>query len=160
MSNWPNADVSQSYAIRNSDPTNGNTNISISGGIINGNCGGDGNTDIIVADEQGYYGQLIWIENVTNFRMHDVTFQDPGRWCTAFNQLTRAVIERIHFDNVYRDGLHFCGDIYDLLVQHITGTTGDNTIALSTRQNISQGQAGGYFSGEYNNIDGTILTRS
>lgn len=146
-----------SYMVRNDDPINGNVNITLSGGYWDGNCGDDGDVEEVVVGGQGWYAQAMWWENVTNLVVRDFTGQDPGKWFMAGTKLYRSKFQNIHFDDVIRDGIHLCAEIYDCEISGITGTTGDNTLALSTRQNQTQGQSGGYFGGQYNWADGTLI---
>lgn len=146
------ASSNSSYLIRNDDPINGNVNIEVCGGIWDGNGGGNGSNQPGDYDgvTQGWYGMVMWFENITRLYVHDCVLADPGIWACHGTKLTRALWERIHFDNIHRDGIHHCGTNNDITVRGITGTTEDNTLAFSSSQ-------GDYFNGDFFYADGTPL---
>lgn len=129
----------KSYLIRNDDPINGNENITIKGGVWDGNFRAGGQTSEYESlGVQGYYGMSHWWENIDGFIMQDIVFRDPCIWTTACGRMNRAFFDRIHFEDCYRDGLHFVGENHNINISRISGTTDDNTLAFSTSQ-------GGYF---------------
>lgn len=146
------ASANSSYLIRNDDPINGNVNIEVCGGIWDGNGGGNGSNQPAdySALAQGWYGMVMWFENITDLYVHDCVLADPGIWACHGTKLTRALWEQIHFDDIHRDGVHHCGTNTDITVRGITGTTEDNTIAFSSSQ-------GTYFDGYFFYADGTPL---
>lgn len=149
----------QSYLFRNDDPIDGNKNIEICGGIFDGNWPRDsaGSADIIVPGQQGYYGLTNWWENIQGMYEHDTQYINPARWCSAQTKLRRANFERMFFNDCYRDGYHFCGECYDIIVRDIRGRCEDNMIPILTNENEFQGQSNGYFQGQYNWADGSSV---
>ena len=143
-------DDNSSYLFRNDDPVNGNVNIELCGGVWNGNKAGSQPSDYDTGTNQGWFETIMWGENITNFRIHDVTFTDPAIWASAWSKLYRALFERIYFDACDRDGLHFVGECYDVTLRGIAGTCHDNMIAISTSQ-------GSYFGGRMQFAGGAAL---
>jgi hypothetical protein len=142
------------YMIRNDDPINGNRNIKIIGGQWDGNAfdgvleenGGPG--------VQGYYGDLMWFENITDFRVENVVLRNPNLWAVMGTKLKRAVFESVYADNIRRDAIHLVGGCEDVAIYDFAGEAGDNALAIASAQNFAAGD-GAYSFGYYLFADGT-----
>lgn len=112
----------------NSDPTNGNENIHIEGGIW------DGNKDNQAFDTTKLYG-IFRFAGVTKLYLGNLTIKDPVAFGTQFCRITNYLIENIIFDiattRINQDGIHLGGECYHGRIRNIRGNTGDDMIALN-----------------------------
>lgn len=147
------------YMIRNDDPVNGNKNINIIGGQWDGNAfdgvleenGGPG--------VQGFYGDLFWLENITNLRVQDVILRNPNLWGISATRITRGVFQSVYADDIPRDAIHLVGGCEDVGIYDFAGEAGDNALAIATAQNFAAGD-GQYSFGYYLFADGTNVQGS
>lgn len=145
------------YILRNDDPINGNKNITVIGGQWDGNATtNDGILEESVVPGQGYYGNIMWWENVQNLRVDGCVYRNPNLWAMCGTKLNNATFQSIYMDDVHRDGIHLCGECYDCNIFDYEGETHDNSLAISTCQNPAQ-NTGIYFFGNFNWADGTFV---
>ena len=125
------------FLIRNADLETGNKNISITGGVWDGNFRENPKSDI--HDDKGYSGAMLNFVNVRNLCLKDMTLHNSAAYYTRFAHLSEFVIEDIrlsHDVNVSNnDGIHFCGFCENGVVRKIHGVTrgtpNDDLIAIN-----------------------------
>jgi hypothetical protein len=145
-------DNGKSYLIRNSDPVNGNTAITITGGIWDGNFTNDPSPGA-PGDYSGanalrpFYGFLGRLENVSQLRMADITSIDPSIWAWNGVRVYDSTFERFQFLNCRRDGIHL-HDSKRVTIRVLKGTCHDNMVANSTTE-------GDYWESNFIYNDGT-----
>ncbi len=125
------------FLLSNRNPEKGDRDITISGGIWDGNNahnprGPEGRRD-------SYTGALINMKNVEGLILEDAVLKDSTAYFTRFTRVRNFRIERIRFQITKitrnQDGIHCCGfcengQIHDIVA---TGryTTGDDLVALN-----------------------------
>lgn len=141
------------YMIRNDDPINGNHGITIRGGQWDGNSFDGTLEEAGGSGEQGYYGDLFWLENITDLIVEDIVVRNPNLWAIAGTHLTRAVFQRVYADALPRDAIHLVGGCEDVGIYDFSGEAHDNALVISTAQNLAVGD-GAYSFGNYLRADG------
>lgn len=114
---------------------NGNTNISISGGIWEECCterqgyGKSGKYD----KERSFYGvsTCFFFNNMNCLTVKDVTFRHAGGFCVQIGDIENVVFENIRFDECFADGLHINGSTENVYIRDIKGYVGDDLVALN-----------------------------
>lgn len=134
------------FLITNSDFENGNENITIIGGIWDGNNQGKYNTKPNLFDENGYSGTVVNFFNVKNLTLKDMTIANSVVYNTRFSKVEDFLIENISFFSEKKafnqDGIHFGGDVRNGIVRNIKavskGQTNDDLIALNADDSIKR----------------------
>lgn len=105
-------------------------NITIEGGTL---CGNGTTIDKKKAEnESDFY--MMNIVDVDNFHFHHVTLQNGSCYGLMAGGLERFHVHDISFvdmNRVCNDGLHFCGMIYDGVIENVKGVIADDMIALN-----------------------------
>ena len=144
------------YMVRNDDPINGNKNIKLIGGQWDGNSFDGVLEETGGVGQQGFYGMVIWLENITDLRVENVVCRNPNMWAICGTKLTRAVFQSCYMDDVPRDGIHLSGACTDVSILDYAGETGDNSLAIATSASVAQNDSL-YFFGNHNWADGTFI---
>jgi hypothetical protein len=142
------------WMVRNDDPINGNRNIEIIGGQWDGNAFDGVLEENAGPGVQGYYGDLMWFENITDFRVENVVVRNPNLWAIMGTKLKRAVFQSVYADNLHRDAIHLVGGCEDVAIYDFAGQAGDNALAIASAQNFAAGD-GAYSFGYYLFANGT-----
>ncbi len=145
--------------------TRRNSNISIRGGIWNGNNPNqqrrsrESRFRLTKYEEDYYYGILMRFVGVDNFHISSLTVKDPESYAMLLCASNGFTVENINFDyNLLRtnmDGIHVQGPSKNGVICNIKGTTNDDLVALNcddvyaceiTRGNIENVLVDGLFS--------------
>lgn len=149
---------SSDFLISNRDPKRGNTNITISGGIWDGN--NRGNPRGKEGDKNAYTGTMINMKNVIGLELRDMKLQDSTAYFTRLTRVKQFRIENISFRITHQtrnqDGIHcagYCedGDIHNIFA-HGSNTTGDDLVALNADDALLRSELLGAEAGPIKNI--------
>ena len=115
------------FLAENSDTVNGNENITINGGIWDGNCTEqDRGNDLF--DKKATTGVLFNFRNVKNITLKNMTVSNPLTYYFRFCETDGAVIENIRFASTEicanQDGIHFAGCCKNFTIKNLTGDYG------------------------------------
>jgi hypothetical protein len=89
--------------------------------------GGRWTRDATVSDNH-----MIIMHRVDGVVVQDATFASShGKYAVLFGDCTRFTAQRLHMDTVYSDGVHVQGPSSQGLIDSITGTTGDDGVAIT-----------------------------
>ena len=69
--------------------------------------------------------------NLDRLTLRDVTFRHCGGFGVQAGELDNAVFRGIRFDDCFADGIHLCGNINNVLAVDISGSVGDDLVALN-----------------------------
>lgn len=136
------ADHAGAQMLTNSDYTNGNEQITVRGGIWDGNnvtqtmaYHQDRKNKDLPYDPNRYVGILMVFNNVKNLHVADVTLKDPETYAFLGGNLYQFTIENIVFDFNLRkgnmDGIHIAGNSHHGRIVNLKGTTNDDLVALN-----------------------------
>ena len=134
------------FLLSNSDTLNGNKNISITGGIWDGNNTQPENAKPDLFDETGYSGAMLNFVNVENLALSDMVLANSVTFYVRMSKLHNFRIEDISFvsdkPGWNQDGLHFGGDVKHGSVKNVRalsyGQTSDDMIALNADDSIER----------------------
>lgn len=134
------------FLLTNADTQNGNRNISITGGIWDGNNTSPHNQKPDLFDKNGYSGTVLNFYNVNGLTLKNMVVANSVTYNIRMSRLHNFTIEDISFvsDNfgVNQDGLHFGGDVKHGKVRNIRalsyGQTNDDLIALNADDSIER----------------------
>ena len=128
--------TSDNFVLTNADPENGDCDITITGGIWDGNAAGNTRGP----DQPGSYtGVLLNFFNVRRLTLSALELRNPVSYYTRFCRMRNFLVERISFRTVVlrpnQDGIHLGGDCEDGTIRHIDargpGTPNDDIVALN-----------------------------
>jgi len=135
------ANHAHAHMLTNADHDSGNSMISVTGGIWDGNnayqtCDYHQGVDWHVPyDPMRYLGVLIQFNNVTDLRISNLTLKDPEAFGIQLGYLQRFSVEDITFDyNMLRlnmDGVHLNGNCRQGRIANLKGATNDDMVALN-----------------------------
>ncbi|MDO5553705.1 MAG: glycosyl hydrolase family 28 protein [Planctomycetia bacterium] len=137
------ADEGLQHLISNSDYQNGNANITIEGGIWDGNnltqtC--RYHTPGYVSkhetyNPEEYNGVLMQFKNVQNLTVQNLTLKDPETFAVQLGEIRSFCVENIRFDyNLAKrnmDGIHLNGGCRQGRIVNLRGNTNDDMVALN-----------------------------
>ncbi len=166
------APMANCMMITNANKSNGNENITISGGIWDYNNMEQKENPLMTQteylsrnpmpygiDEEKYEGLPLHFLNVKNLIIKDLTIKDPITFALTIDTVSYFTIENIIFDfnmgNPYpvnMDGIHVNGNCHFGKIRNIKGATYDDLIAL----NADEGSNGPI---TYIDIDGVYADR-
>lgn len=134
------------FLLSNSDPINGNRQITILGGIWDGNFGGPNNDkdNEHLFDPEAWSGATLNFFNVKKLHLENMILANSVVYYTRFCKIEDFVIRNIGFRSdrlaYNQDGLHFAGFIKNGLVENIRvltkGQTNDDLIALNADDSL------------------------
>lgn len=124
----------------------GSENISITGGVWDGNNEGKGNEKPDIFDKQGYSGVVINFAGVRGLELTDITVANSVTYNVRLSDVNGFRIENIGFvsDRVghNQDGLHFGGAVRNGTVKNVRalskGQTNDDLIALNADDSVER----------------------
>lgn len=135
------------FLLTNSDTENGNENISITGGIWDGNntCEHNRKPDDLF-DKNGYSGAVLNFSGVNGLALKHMVVANSTTYYVRMNRLEDFLIEDISFvsDRLgwNQDGLHFAGNVRRGTVRDIRalsyGQPNDDMIALNADDSIER----------------------
>lgn len=152
------------FLLSNRNPETGDTNISVSGGIWDGN--NRHNPRGREGDKDAYTGTLINMKNVSGLELLDMRLKDSTAYFTRLTRVSRFRIERIEFQITHltrnQDGIHCAGHCTDGDIHHIsahgTNTTGDDLVAINGDDALLRSELLGTEAGPISNLRISDLT--
>ena len=134
------------FLLSNKDVVNGNQNITITGGIWDGNNTSPENAKADIFDKEGYSGAMLNFVNVDHLELRDMVLANSTAYYVRMCRVHHFMIDHIDFicDNFSKnqDGLHFCGDVKHGHVSNVRalsyGQTNDDLIALNADDSIER----------------------
>ncbi|MBO4513312.1 MAG: hypothetical protein J5746_11150 [Victivallales bacterium] len=149
------------FLLTNDDFEGGNTQISICGGVWDGNNTGKCNTknpDIFALD--AWCGTVLNFFNVTNLVLEHLIIANSVVYNIRFGRVSNFLIRDIGFfsdtPGFNQDGLHFSGYCRNGLVENITalteGQTNDDMLALNADDSIERLENRGLMRGPIENL--------
>ncbi|MBE6870791.1 MAG: hypothetical protein E7491_02465 [Ruminococcaceae bacterium] len=134
------------FLLSNCDTLGGNVNISISGGIWDGNNTAKENAKPDIFDKQGYSGTILNFVSVENLSLSDMVLANSVTFNLRICKVHNFTIENISFTSDRcghnQDGIHFGGDVKHGTVRNIRalsfGQTNDDMIALNADDSIER----------------------
>ena len=134
------------FLLTNADTVSGNRNITITGGIWDGNYDGKNNdkpADLFAPD--AWSGSTLNFCGVENLTLSGLDMRSSTVYHIRMARLRRFTIRDIRFSAVRpaynQDGLHFGGHVYDGLIENVTaspGQTNDDLIALNADDSMAR----------------------
>jgi len=149
------------FLLTNDDTENGNKNISITGGIWDGNNTGTGNKKPDIFDKNGYSGAVLNFCNVKGLHLSDMVVANSVTYNIRMAKIDGFTIENISFvsDNFgeNQDGLHFNGEVRHGKVKNIRalsyGQTNDDLIALNADDSMERVENFGMVRGDIEDVE-------
>jgi hypothetical protein len=146
------------FLISNRDPDAGDANISISGGIWDGN--NRKNPRGREGDRDAYTGTMINMRNVSGLELRNMRLQDSTAYFTRLTRVRHFRIENIQFQITHvtrnQDGIHCAGHCEDGDIHGITAhgshTTGDDLVALNADDALLRSELLGAEAGPIRNL--------
>ena len=136
------ADRAGAHLLTNSDHNGGNNQITVIGGIWDGNnltqmtaYHENNNNKNLPYDPDRYLGVVMMFDNVKNLHVTGVTYKDPRTFAFLAGRLTQFTIENITFDfnmrSANQDGIHLCGNSHYGKIANLKGACNDDMIGLT-----------------------------
>lgn len=149
------------YLLSNADTENGNENISITGGIWDGNNKGAGNAKPDIFDKDGYSGTVLNFCGVKNLKLSGLVVANSVTYNIRMAKIENFEIENISFvsdaPGHNQDGLHFNGEVRHGRVKNIRalsyGQTNDDLIALNADDSMERVENFGMVRGAIEDIE-------
>ena len=149
------------FLLTNSDFEHGNTQITIRGGIWDGNNTGKHNTknpDLFAPD--AWSGTVLNFFNVTNLVLEELIVANSVVYYTRFGKIDNFLIRNIGFLSdtpaFNQDGLHFSGFCRNGLIENIkaltNGQTNDDMLALNADDSMERLENRGLLRGPIENM--------
>lgn len=134
------------FLLTNADPAGGNCDISVAGGIWDGNNTGRYNTKPDLFDSNGYSGSVLNFVNVRDLNLQDLVVANSVTYHIRMAMLDGFEIRRVGFRSekpgFNQDGLHFGGCVRNGAVSDIAalsvGQTTDDMIALNADDSMER----------------------
>lgn len=124
---------SNTNMVKNYNHPSADSNITLIGGIWNGN-GGNQNSPTITLTAGNF---AIWMKNVTNLLIRDVYVLEPGGWSMNIQRCTDVRASNLRFYNtgahLNQDGIHIL-DSNRVVVNGVTGQTNDDIVAVDAEE--------------------------
>ncbi len=147
------------FLLSNADARNGNENITIEGGLWDGNCCGTFNEKPDIFTPNGWSGSMFNFHKVKNLKLSSMTVMDSPAYFFRFCELDGFDIQNIIFTGnnarPNQDGLHFCGGCKNGYIGNIAalnGQTNDDLIALNADDSLRRVENLGLVNGAIENI--------
>ncbi len=146
------------FLLCNADLDNGNENISIRGGIWDGNCANNPRRD--ENDRNGFTGAMINFRHVRRLSLVDMTLKNSTAYHTRLSGVRDFRVERIRFEDTIQtrnqDGVHVAGGCKDGLIRDIVAVgescTGDDLVALNADDALDRSETRGKLGGPIRRI--------
>lgn len=147
------------FLLANADARNGNENITIEGGLWDGNCTGTYNEKPDIFTPNGWSGSMFNFHKVRNLQLRDITVMDSPAYFFRFCEIDGFDIRNIIFTGnnprPNQDGLHFAGGCRNGYIGNIValnGQTNDDLIALNADDCVTRVENLGLTNGPIENI--------
>jgi len=123
------------FLLSNADPDSGNTDITVEGGVWDGNCP----TNPRGPDEpNAYSGVLASFVNVTHLTLKNLTLTNPESYYVRLSRVQHFRIEHLRFEAEHhrpnQDGIHMAGHCSDGVIRDLVargpGVTQDDLVAF------------------------------
>lgn len=149
---------SSDFLISNKDPDRGNRNITIAGGIWDGN--NRNNPRGTEGDLDAYTGSLINMKNVKGLTLENLLLKDSTAYFIRLSSVTQFRVEKIRHQITHvtrnQDGVHCAGNCSDGHIHDIEArglyTTGDDLIALNADDALLRSELLGAEAGPIRNL--------
>ncbi|NLZ36938.1 MAG: hypothetical protein GX897_05615 [Clostridiales bacterium] len=132
------------------DHTAENRDITVEGGVWDGNCSMQARC---YDPEKYFYGTALQFLNTFDLTVRNLTVKDPEAFAIQIADAERFTVENITFDfNMMKpnmDGVHVQGRARNGFIRNIKGATNDDMVAL----NCDDGLNGKVYSGDIENIE-------
>ena len=134
------------FLLSNADTAHENKNISVSGGVWDGNNTAEANAKPDLFDKNGYSGAVLNFSGVENLTLSDLVIANSVTYNIRMTRIENFVIENIDFVSdtfgQNQDGLHFGGEVRHGRVKNIRalshGQTNDDLIALNADDSVER----------------------
>ena len=134
------------FLLSNSDPVGGNVNISITGGVWDGNNRAPECEKPDIFDENGYSGAVLNFVGVTGLTLRSLTVANSTTYYVRMSRIESFVIEDIDLVSdafgKNQDGLHFGGACRHGRVKNLRalsfGQTNDDMVALNADDSVER----------------------
>jgi hypothetical protein len=144
---------SNSFLLCNADLDNGNENISVRGGIWDGN--NENNPRVEESDRNGFTGAMMNFRHVRGLTLTDMRLKNSTAYHTRISGTRDFRIERLRFEDTIQtrnqDGVHIGGCCEDGLIRDIAAVgescTGDDLIALNADDALDRSETRGKLGG-------------
>ncbi|MBE7057027.1 MAG: hypothetical protein E7388_06270 [Ruminococcaceae bacterium] len=73
----------------------------------------------------------MFFDNIENLIIKDITFAHTAAFSVQCSNIKNGLFENISFKSCYADGLHFNGNVSNLIVRNIRGQVADDLVALN-----------------------------
>lgn len=140
----------------NSDWENGNKNISIIGGIWEGNCLNNPRGTLFGG---GYTGSMLNFFNVSNLVLHDMQMKNPECYYVRMSRVSDFDIQNIFFNTEHirpnQDGIHLAGYCKNGFISDLKGSYGspnDDFVAMNADDCLTRLQNLDVLCGDIENI--------
>lgn len=144
------------FLLTNDDPLNGNVNISVYGGVWDGNCLNNKRGKLFGG---GYTGTMFNFFNVKNLILENLVLKNPECYYVRLCRVKKFSISDILFDSEFirpnQDGIHLAGFCYDGKISGLKGSPGspnDDFVALNADDCLTRLQNLDVLCGEIKNI--------
>ncbi|MEX2607813.1 MAG: glycosyl hydrolase family 28 protein [Kiritimatiellia bacterium] len=146
------------YLLTNADPVEGNRDLVIEGGILDGNQRGNPRPPGLM--DVGYSGAMLHFDNVNNLRLSGLTLRNAEAYYARFTRVHDFTVEDILFDSDLirpnNDGIHLGGNCSRGLIRRlrseIPGVTGDDMVALNADDALDRTEVHGMTRGPIEHI--------
>lgn len=153
------ARTSGDYLLTNADHEAGARDITIEGGLWDGNNRGNPRPTGLFDD--GYTGAMFHFENVTGLTLRNLTLTNAEAYYTRYTHVHDFHVEDIRFDsdNVRNnnDGVHLGGNCSHGVIRNIRGlrpgVTGDDMVPLNADDALQRTEVRGMTNGPIENIE-------
>lgn len=146
----------EDFLLTNKDYKNGNTNISIKGGIWEGNCLNNPRGGLFGG---GYTGSMLNFFNVTNLTLRDMELKNPECYYVRMSKVSDFVVDNIYFNTEHirpnQDGIHLGGECKNGIITNLKGSYGspnDDFIAMNADDCLTRLQNLDILCGDIQNI--------
>ena len=134
------------FLLSNADTVYGNENITIDGGIWDGNNQGRLITKPDLFDRNGYCGSVLNFVTVKNLNLQNLTIANSVTYNVRMSRVENFIIQNIKFFSAEfgfnQDGLHFGGGVKNGIVENIAaiskGQTNDDMLAFNADDSIER----------------------
>ncbi len=147
------------FLLANANAIKGNENITVEGGLWDGNCCGTFNVKPDIFTPNGWSGSMFNFHKVRNLTLRDMTVMDSPAYFFRFCEVDGFDIRNIIFTGSNprpnQDGLHFCGGCRNGYIGNIcalNGQTNDDLLAFNADDSLQRVENAGLSNGPIENI--------
>ncbi|MFW6155134.1 MAG: glycosyl hydrolase family 28-related protein [Planctomycetota bacterium] len=148
------------HLLTNSDHDRGNENITVRGGVWNGNNPGNRRPEGKLFGEGDYTGVMINFRNVRGLTVADAMLCDSESYHVRCTQVERFLFEHLRFHSTCprpnNDGVHLGGFCADGIIRHLRGlgpcAPSDDLVALNADDAIGRIECQGKLRGPIRNV--------